>query len=305
MKKYLWTRDDKEPGSYSSGKLIALQPLDLMRNEKGSTNPSCLAERNEIQKATEETQKECSSTLPLFLLSPFTPSKQKLLSGDCPWFVTSGVLTIKNSQAAEELKENHNTFQEGKHPSTKKFSGKSGLNMAGVFIGLVLSVFLVKKLVDGWAERAFANEYSTVPLLTRVPKEKMAGKGYHDALVRIIVPPAAKEKKNHPKPAKLRAIRKQVGVKGNDYTVGYFGGISGLELTVSNRSEHFINQVEVEINYLERNGDIIETDTYQIRAMKPHSVQTLSVPPTKKGAKVTYKIMNIYSRQYRSLLKEI
>ncbi len=285
MKKYLWTRDDKEPGSYSSGKLIALQPLDLMRNEKGSTNPSCLTERNEIQKATEETQKECSSTLPLFLLSPFTPSKQKLLSGDCPWFVTSGVLTIKNSQAAEELKENHNTFQEGKHPSSKKFSGKSGLNMAGVFIGLMLSVFLVKKLVDGWAERAFANEYSTVPLLTGVPKEKMAGKSYHDALVRIIVPPAAKEKKNHPKPAKLRAIRKQVGVKGNDYTVGYFGGISGLELTVSNRSEDFINQVEVEINYLERNGDIIETDTYQIRAMKPHSVQTLSVPPTKKVQK--------------------
>ena len=303
MKKYLLRKDDNKPGPYSSGKLIALQPLDLMRNEEESTNPPCPTEKNAIQKAAEKTEKECNSTLPLFLLSPFTPSKQKLLSNISTWVVNSRALTIKNVQATEELKENPGTFQGNK--SLLRNSGKRGLNMAAVFFGLMLSGFLAKILADGWADRALANEYTTMSLPIGVPKEKMADKYYQNALVRITVPPAAKEKKNQPKPAKLKDIRKQVGVKGNDYTVGYFGGISGLKLTVSNGSEHFINQVEVEVHYLERNGSIIETETYQVRAMKPHSFQTLSVPPTKKGAKVTYKIMNIYSRQFRSLLKEI
>jgi hypothetical protein len=304
MKKYLLMRDDKEPGSCSSGKIIALQPLDLMTNEEGSTNRPYPVERNKIQKATEKTEKECNSTFPLFLLLPFIPSKQKLLSGVSTGVVNSRVPAI-TSQAAEELKESPNTFQENRNPFSENFPGKRGLSAAVIFFGLMLSGFLVKLLAGGWAERALTNEYRVMPLPIRVLKEKMADKYYQDALVRITVPPVAKEKKNHLKPAKLKDIRKQVGVKGNEYTVGYFGGISGLKLTVSNGSEHFINRVEVEINYLERNGAIIETDTYQIRAMKPHSFQTLSVPPTKKGAKVTYKIMNIYSRQYRPLLKEI
>ena len=103
---------------------------------------------------------------------------------------------------------------------------------------------------------------------------------------------------------RIQDIKKQVSLKGSGYTVGYFGGISGLKLTVSNRSQHFINQVELEINYLKRNGDIVETSTYQIPAVEPHSSQTLCVPPVRNGVKVRYRIMYIYARQYPSL-KEI
>lgn len=304
MKKYLLTRDEKEPGSYSSGKLTALLPLGLTRSEEDSTNQPCPAERNEIHKAAGNTEKEGNSILPLFS-RPFAPFKQKLLSGVSTWAINNGAAAIKNCQTTEELKENPNTFQENRNVLSKKSSGNRGLNIAAIFFGLMLSVFLVRILIDGWAERALANEYAAIPLSIGVPKEKMADRYYQNALVTTTVPPSAKEKKDHPKPAKLKEVRKQVGVKGNAYTVGYFGGISGLKLTVSNGSEHFINQVEVEVHYLEHNGSMVETETYQVRALKPHSFQTLSVPPSKKGAKVTYKIMNIYSREYRSLLKEI
>ncbi len=297
MKKYLSSRDDIEPGSYSSEKIIALQPapLDGMRDEGRSTDQPNFTQKKETK---------YTPTLPVLLKLPYRPSNQKLLPGVSAGAVKEVIPASKKFHPAQELKANQNTLQKSRNLSLKKLSGIGRLNTAAVFVGLVLSIFLVKTLVDEWNEKVF-NEYSSGRFLTRAPKEKTAGKDYQNALVRIMVPPVSKEKKNHPKPAKLRTIRKQVGIRGNEYTVGYFGGISGLKLTVSNRSGHFINQVEVEVNYLERNGDIIETNTYQVRAMKPHSVQTLSVPPTKKGAKVTYKIMNIYSRQYRSLLKEI
>lgn len=181
---------------------------------------------------------------------------------------------------------------------------KNTRNIAAVFIFLVLGTFLLKKMVDGLVEKTFPVEHKAAIISNLVHKEKLAGKEYQNALVTVIVPPETEKKKQLPPPEKIKNIRKQVSLKGTRYTVGYFGGVSGLKLTVSNKSGHLINQVELEIDFLKHNGEIIETDTYQLRYIKAHSSQTLCVPPSRNGVKVKYKIMNIYARQY-SLLKEI
>jgi hypothetical protein len=268
--------------------MITLQPglFDLIK-EADSTNWQCVIEIEALKKA---------------ILQPQLPFKSayEMVATD-PELIAE----TKNFQPFEEAKEKYDEFVESKTLRLKNFfREQKALKIAAVFIGLVLSSFFIKKLVDGVVKKTFDTKKTAV-YLPLIPREKVAGKNYQNALVTTIVPPVTKEKEVPPKPARPRDIRKQVKLESNDYTVRYFGGISGLKLTVSNKSRHFVNQVELEINYLKRNGDVIETDTYQIRAMKPHSSQTLSIPPSKKGVKVTCKIMNIYARQYRSFLKEI
>ena len=182
--------------------------------------------------------------------------------------------------------------------------GKNIRNAAAVFIFLVLCTFFLKKIVDRLVEKTFPVEHKATVISNLKHKEKVAGREYQNALVTVIVPSQAKVKKQLPRPARIQDIKKQVTIKGTGYTVGYFGGISGLKLTVSNKSRHLINQVELEINYLKQNGDVIETSTYQLRYIGAHTSQTLRVPPSQKGVRVRYKIMNIYARQY-PLLKEI
>jgi len=287
MKKYWLKRNGKESGPYSLEEMILLQPgfFDLIR-EPESNSWQYVIETEALKKA---------------ILQPQLPFKSVFGLATDPELVSE---TTK-SQPFEAAKENYDEFVESKALWLKNFFRKQrALKIAAVFIGLVLSAFFIKKLVDGVVEKTFNTEKKAAHL-PLISKEIVAGKDYQNALVTTVVPSVSKEKKILLKPANPRDIRKQVKLERNDYTVRYFGGISGLKLTVSNKSGHFVNRVELEINYLERNGDVIETNNYQVRAMKPHSSQTLSVPPSKKGVKVTCRIINIYARQYHSLLKEI
>jgi hypothetical protein len=239
--------------------------------------------------------------------SPNNDLKQKMLAEHVVLFLkkdTEAVLEKNHSQFVGKAKTANKSWQKSKIRFVGFLKEKNTQRIIAVFLGLVLSTFLFKKMVDGLIERTFPVEHKSTVISNLSHKERIAGKEYQNALVRVIVPAETKVKKQLPKPAKIQDIKKQVSLKGTQYTVGYFGGISGLKLTISNQSQHFVNRVELEINYLESNGDIIETDTYQIPALKPDSSQTLCVPPSQKGVKVSYRIMNVYAKQY-TLLKEI
>ncbi len=201
-------------------------------------------------------------------------------------------------QAAENGKEKEGQSENKSLPTKKNYFA-----LAAVFLGLVFSISFLKNAVQGRLGYMFDAKQETIRTLQAL-KEKRLAKGYQNALVTIIVPPETKERKTRPA-ANPREIRKQVKLQANQYTVGYFGGISGLLLTVSNKSQHFINQVELEVSYLDRRGGVIGTDNYQVKYMQPHSCQVVSVPPSTKGVKVSCKVLSIYSKQDKPSLKQI
>jgi hypothetical protein len=92
-------------------------------------------------------------------------------------------------------------------------------------------------------------------------------------------------------------VSRQVSVKSNAYKVVAFGGIRGLELTVTNDSKYVLDNVTVELQYIKPNELPLRTENIQFTSVGPNATSTIRVPDTNRGIKVTYRIVNIKSRQ--------
>lgn len=178
---------------------------------------------------------------------------------------------------------------------------KKAVVIAAFFTGVMICVSIAK-MNSRLQEQSVAEKIRT--LATLIKKQKTKGESFEHALVREAVPQAKAIKKTFSRPASPKEVFKQIKVQGNDYTVRYFGGISGLKLTVSNASMQFVNKAEVTVEYLNDKGHVIETDTYPVRALHPHSSQTVVVPPSMQGVKVRWKLLNICV-YHKQLLKVI
>jgi hypothetical protein len=96
---------------------------------------------------------------------------------------------------------------------------------------------------------------------------------------------------------KNNSLAKQVTVSSNDYQKVAFGGIRNLQLTVSNDSKYVLDNVVVELQYLKPSEQPLKTESIQFRSVAPGGTQTIRVPDTNRGIKVTYKITHILSVQ--------
>ncbi len=112
--------------------------------------------------------------------------------------------------------------------------------------------------------------------------------------------PTEKETISEPVPKavlKNNSLSKQVTVSSNDYQKVAFGGIRNLQLTVSNDSKYVLDNVVVELQYLKPSELPLKTESIQFRSVAPGGTQTIRVPDTNRGIKVTYKITHILSVQ--------
>jgi hypothetical protein len=115
----------------------------------------------------------------------------------------------------------------------------------------------------------------------------------------INVQPAVQENKNLSDAAMESArknIRQLISVQSNKYKTGVLGGISDLSLTVSNKSDFEIDQVEVEVAYLGPEKRVIKTQTIVFNNIKAGNHVTLEVPRTNRGVSVTTSIKVINSK---------
>jgi hypothetical protein len=96
---------------------------------------------------------------------------------------------------------------------------------------------------------------------------------------------------------KNNSLSKQVTVSSNDYQKVAFGGIRNLQLTVTNDSKYVLDNVVVELQYLKPSEQPLKTESIQFRSVAPGGTQTIRVPDTNRGIKVTYKITHILSVQ--------
>jgi hypothetical protein len=92
-------------------------------------------------------------------------------------------------------------------------------------------------------------------------------------------------------------LSSMVSVKANDYVTGSFGGIRNLEMTVQNDSKWLLDEVTVELKYLNLDNIIVNTDRITFRSVQPGEPETIAVKKSRRGLKVKYRIVKIESRE--------
>jgi len=88
-----------------------------------------------------------------------------------------------------------------------------------------------------------------------------------------------------------------VSIGASSYTVGTFGGISNLQLTVSNHSIYSLDLVVVEVQYIQANKKVFKTENMYFRGIAPGSALMQEAPKSSRGIKVQYKITLVNSKE--------
>jgi hypothetical protein len=93
-------------------------------------------------------------------------------------------------------------------------------------------------------------------------------------------------------------LRDLVSVQSNNYVRGAFGGIRGLELTVSNNSDYLLDEVSVELQIMKPSEQPLRTDIITFKNIGSNKSITVKVPDSQRGIRVDYRITNIESKQW-------
>ena len=114
--------------------------------------------------------------------------------------------------------------------------------------------------------------------------------------------PASSVKKSRTEPSFLETdhkdLRDLVSVQSNNYVRGAFGGIKGLELTVSNNSDYLVDEVSVELQIMKPSEQPLRTDIITFKNIGSNKSITVKVPDSQRGIRVDYRITNIESKQW-------
>ena len=172
------------------------------------------------------------------------------------------------------------------------------IKLAAVFAGVILGAIVMKKAADDLATAPVESNIAQVITQPEIPETQ----DYQTALVKEVVTPV--EQKPMVRSVKPKDIRSQVKVKANDYRTGVFGGISELELTAINASPHFVDRLTVSVDFMKKNGDLIETKKYTIPSVAPNSTKKLQVPENRRGTKIRISVQQVYSKEYTAALKQ-
>jgi len=92
-------------------------------------------------------------------------------------------------------------------------------------------------------------------------------------------------------------LASQVAIGANKYEVGTFGGISNLQVTVSNKSAYPLDLVVVEVQYIQANRKTYKTETLDFHHVGPGITMMQEAPKSSRGIKVAYRITQISSRE--------
>lgn len=296
MKTYLLLRNNEESGPFSIEQLgsMNLFPLDLVWIEEESTNWKYPDEIEELKSLINfnadviSARKDCLKTRGNSISIDFDT-------------IDESKSEISFVKPVKYFKENCRTSS-GKQPVWKKrfILSTEVSSIAAVVIGVMIGAVVIKKWVDEWVPGT-TTESIAVPVLDR-ESTPVASQGFQNALVTEIVPVYKKTTRA----AKHVNIKKQLKLKVSDYKVGLFGGINGLQLTAFNTSSsEIVDKALVAINYLKRGGAVVQSENAVFNFIKPGNAQTISIPGSNRGVKVQYKILKVYSHNYKADLKHV
>jgi len=108
-----------------------------------------------------------------------------------------------------------------------------------------------------------------------------------------------KENKSSISENDTKDLKRLVSVNANDYLTGIFGGIRDLRITVNNHSKYVLDAVTVQVQYIKATNQPLKTETITFKNVNPNDGETIRLPDSQRGMKVTYRITNIQSKQYQ------
>jgi hypothetical protein len=310
MANFLLLRKGRLSGPFTLAELMSmgLQSSDQLQDDQDQTAWRSIFEIEALQDWLAESMPDSIEYVDVSSTAKRIISPENSLSGNKPFREITGQhnSSINHKTKNSFPKDPYTTYEENRLLWLIRFLRQSNpFTIALVFIGVVCSTILLKNIVDEIITHTFPMEQvrmmAPAPSATHKAQEKM----FQNALVREWIAPHAKLRKARPSVARPQDIKHKLSLTANKYKTGFFGGISDLQLTINNTSHHFVNQVEIEICYKGKNGDLLETKNFQVESIRPLSSRIVSIPPTQKGVKITYKILNIYASQPGSLSKEI
>jgi len=91
-------------------------------------------------------------------------------------------------------------------------------------------------------------------------------------------------------------IEDYVTVTASKYNVGTFGGISELQITVSNSSPYPLDVVIVEVQYIQSNKKTFKTENMYFHNITAGSALMQEAPKSPRGVKVKYRVTVINSK---------
>ena len=314
MKKYLLLRDNRQSGPHTIEQLgsIGLLQMDLVWIEDQSTcwqHPDAIEELKNLVAQVDALPSQKSSvgkneTVFISLPSNFSQKNRRSIVSEyssLPVNETGPVLETHHTSSVQELKENYVASKQ-KQPVWKKrmLPSANATRVVAIFFGVTLGAFIIKKWVDGY-ESISPETATAIPVFDR-EIEKQPEENIKNALVTEIVPVY----KSAPiKTTKKLNLNKQLRVSTNDYKVGLFGGINGLQLTVFNTSPQMVDKVIVALDYLKPNGAVVQSENVAFTSIKPRGAQTIAIPGSNRGVKVKYKIVKVNAHDYKADLKQI
>jgi hypothetical protein len=308
MRCYLLLRNNVESGPFTFDEIVtqALKPTDLIWIEGQSVmwqHPEEIpklqphveaqhsqAETGSAQNPTAGTSKKVYVALPQphFQASPLRNETQ-----------VEPVLETRFSQPLETLQEAYYRHRRHTPFSVAKTFSKphAAVWLLTVFFGLLLSAFLIKKIVDVLGEYKLETP-SALPVAGKEDlKTAHEETFYQNALTTELVPVDTITLKPVKKaPAKVN-FKKLVRLEANDYQVGLFGGIKNLRLLLTNKSGFVLDKVKIELQYLKPNGAVLNTEHLAMNAVSPKSSKSLAVSSKNRGVKVICRITDIQSKQ--------
>ena len=314
MKKYLLLRNNRETGPHSLEELgaIGLLSMDLIWIEDESTSWNYPGEIEELKNLVkhelplEKNNWRSDKNEKIFISLPpnFNRKRQQELNDEylfLPVNQSEPVLETHYVKPLEELKENYRTLNQEKNIWDKKiFPSSQAATVAAIFIGVIVGAFVIKKMVDGYVPASSDEVVAATPIIDR-EVEPQPNENIKNALVTEIVP-VYKAPVSAPKKINLK---KQLRLSTNNYKVGLFGGINGLQLTVFNLSPQLVDKVIVAVDYLRPNGAVVQSENVSFSMIKPKSAQTISIPGSNRGVKLKYKILKVFAHNYKTDLKEV
>ena len=90
---------------------------------------------------------------------------------------------------------------------------------------------------------------------------------------------------------------KYISATNSSYSYGALGGISGLEVVISNNTEYMLDEVEVQVGYVQDNGEFFKTEDVIITNIQAKSTKAQKAPDSNRGKTVQINIMGIYSKK--------
>jgi hypothetical protein len=305
MVNYLLLRSGKLFGPFTLEDLksFGLQSSDQVRIDHEQSTWRSIFEIEALQDCLEDTFSETISDVNTYKGSIGTLTSPNVSYE--PFLFKKQFSSINSKVKNSFPKDPYSDFEENSILWFIRLFRQNPFTVAYVFILIVGGTILLKNIVDKLIRKTFPMEQISMVATSKTQINKASEKMYQNALVREWIPPQKKFRKSRKAVVSPKDIIKQLTLTSNNYKKGFFGGISDLNLTIHNTSHHFVNQVEIEICYKDNNEKTLDTKNFQVESISPHGNKVISVPPSSKGVKVSYRILNIYASHPQSLSKEI